>query len=234
MNFKGVIFDLDGTLVNTLADIAGSMNRALEGRGYPRLDPEAYRNIVGWGIKALALKAMPRGDEKAAELLAADAARFYEEAPLGHSKPYPGIPGLVRTLREKKLKTAVLSNKPDPVARLVIQGLFPPDSFDLVRGDIPGMPRKPDPAALWDILVGLDLCPRDTIFVGDSEIDMETALAAGCHALGVSWGFRSRKTLVKAGAQRIIDTPAELLDFIDPPGEPNPRLRLERFPNPGA
>jgi phosphoglycolate phosphatase len=216
MKFKCVIFDLDGTLVDTLGDIAFSMNRALESRGFPPVPREEYAGMVGWGIKRLAFLAMPPAvrDEKTAESLAGLAAEFYEKNPLVHSQPYPGIPELIADLKRLKVKTAVLTNKPDPVAQLVIHGLFPPFSFDILRGDKPGSSRKPDPASTWDILIDLDLTPRETIFAGDSEIDMETALAAECHALGVSWGYRPRQALVQAGAQRIIDTPGALLTLI--------------------
>jgi phosphoglycolate phosphatase len=216
MKFTCVIFDLDGTLVDTLGDIADSMNAALAARNFPPVPREAYINMVGWGIKRLAFLALPPSarDEKTAEDIAAGAARYYAEHPVVHSKPYPGIPELVAALGRKKIKTAVLSNKPDPVTALVIGKLFPPGSFQLVQGEIPGVPRKPDPASTWEILMGLDRSPRETIFVGDSEIDMETARAAECHALGVSWGFRDRLSLEAAGAERIIDRPEELLELI--------------------
>jgi phosphoglycolate phosphatase len=217
MKFTCVIFDLDGTLVDTLDDIALSMNRALEACGFPPVSREAYISMVGWGIKRLASLALPPEagrDEKTVETLAALAVRFYAQDPLVYSRPYPGIPELLEELRRRRIKTAVLTNKPDPVARLVIKGLFPPNSFDAVLGDMPGRPRKPDPAALWELLMELGRTPRDAIFAGDSEVDMETANAAECHALGVSWGFRSREVLEKAGAQRIIDAPPELLSLI--------------------
>jgi phosphoglycolate phosphatase len=202
--------------VDTLDDIAISTNRALEAHRFPPVKREAYTDIVGWGIKRLAFQALPPAarDEKTVEEVAADAVRFYAEEPLAYSRPYPGLPELVAELRRQRIKTAVLTNKPDPVAQLVIEGLFPPHSFDIVQGDLPGRPRKPDPASTWEILMRLDSTPRNTIFAGDSEIDMETAKAAECHALGVSWGFRSREVLEKAGAQRIIDSPRELLGLI--------------------
>jgi phosphoglycolate phosphatase len=217
MKFTCVIFDLDGTLVDTLDDIALSMNRALQSCGFPPISRDAYLAKVGWGIKRLASLALPPdagADEKIAETVAARAVKFYAEEPLVYSKPYPGIQELLAELRRRRVKTAVLTNKPDPVAQLVIKGIFPPHSFDVVQGDSPGRPRKPDPTALWDILLELGRTPRDTIFAGDSEIDIEIAKAAECHALGVSWGFRSRDVLEKAGAQRIIDAPSELLTLI--------------------
>jgi phosphoglycolate phosphatase len=217
MKFTCVIFDLDGTLVDTLDDIALSMNRALEAYGFPPVSREAYVSMVGWGIKRLASLALPPEagkDEKTVEALAASAIRFYTEDPVVYSKPYPDVPELLGELKKQRVKTAVLTNKPDPVAQLVIKGLFPLDSFDAIRGDMPGRPRKPDPAAVWDLLMELGHTPRDSILVGDSEVDMETANSAECHALGVSWGFRSREVLEKAGAQRIIDAPWELLRLI--------------------
>ncbi|MDR1445634.1 MAG: HAD family hydrolase [Treponema sp.] len=215
--YSCVIFDLDGTLADTIADIAASMNRALELHGFPRRPPEMYPGIVGYGIKKLAFDALPEetGTEEIAAAIAADAARFYAEKPLVHTRAYPGIPELIAELRGKKIKTAVISNKPDPVTRIVVHGLFPAGSFDLVQGERQGIARKPDPAAVWEILVQLDKTPRDTIFVGDSEVDMETARNASCFPLGVSWGFRPVSVLEEAGAALIVDSPGEISAFLD-------------------
>ncbi|GHT67693.1 phosphoglycolate phosphatase [Spirochaetia bacterium] len=220
MKYRCVIFDLDGTLVDTIGDIAASMNRSLALHGFPERAVEEYKKIVGWGIKKLALGALPAGistgaDDRTAlaEVIAADAAKFYAEKPLVHSKPYPGIPELLAELGRKKIPAAVLSNKPDPVTALVVGGLFP-GRFARIRGDIPGAPRKPDPTAAWEILVELGCTPGETILMGDSEIDMESAHNIGCFPLGVSWGYRPRETLEAAGAALIIDSPEELLDLI--------------------
>lgn len=214
--YKAVIFDLDGTLVDTLEDIAVSMNRALKLRGFPELAPEEYREKVGWGIERLAFLSLPpeaRSSETAA-IIAKDAAGFYAETPLVFSKTYPGIPELVAALVGSKVKTAVLTNKPDPVAQKVIAGLFPNGSFSYVRGEIIGGSRKPDPDCVWELLVELELTPSSVIVVGDSEIDMELARLSGCFALGVSWGYRSREIIREAGAKHIIETPEELLDIL--------------------
>jgi phosphoglycolate phosphatase len=215
MKYKGIIFDCDGTLVDTLGDISASMNLALKGKGYPVLPEEAYSDKVGWGIKRLAFLCLPedvRSDELAAQV-AADAVAFYAQSPLTYTRPYPGIPELITQLKNKKLKLAVLTNKPDPVARLVIGGIFP-SSFDVIYGDIKGKPRKPDPACTWEILVDLGLTTRDIFMVGDSEVDIETATASECLSVGVTWGYRSRAVLESAGAKLIIDKPEDLLGLV--------------------
>ncbi|MDR2786646.1 MAG: HAD hydrolase-like protein [Treponema sp.] len=216
MRFKCVVFDLDGTLVNTLADIALAMNTALCERGFPELPGEEYTAIVGNGIRHLAYSALPeeKRDEKTVEELATRAGQLYAERPVVHSKIYPGIQALLFELGKLRVRTAVLTNKPDPVARLVIDRLFPAGTFEAVQGELPGVPRKPDPASTWELLMKLDVTPRETIFAGDSEVDLETAVAAECSPLLVSWGFRSREALEKTGASRIIDRPEELLALI--------------------
>jgi phosphoglycolate phosphatase len=216
VKYRCVLFDLDGTLVDTIADIALSMNRALESQGFPARKQEEYSALVGRGIRNLARDCLPsaeRTDQNIDRVMEA-ATRFYQEKPVLYSRPYPGIPELLAALSRLKVRCAVLSNKPDSVARLVIQGLFPPGSFDLVQGEISGIPRKPNPSAAWDILVGLGCTPRETVFMGDSEVDMETARNIGCLPLGVNWGFRSAELLEKAGAARIIQMPEELLSLI--------------------
>jgi phosphoglycolate phosphatase len=218
--FQCIVFDLDGTLIDTIADFALFMNKALELHDLPTVPVESYKKLVGWGMKQLALNVMPVSlknsaqADKLADTLAADATRFYGEKPIINTKPYPGIPELLAEVRRRKIKTAVLSNKPDAMAQLVVNGLFSFGTFDAIRGEIAGKPRKPNPEPAWDVILELGFSPRDTLLLGDSEIDIETALAAGCHAVGAAWGFRSRETLVKAGAQRIIDTPLELVDIL--------------------
>ena len=215
LKHKGIIFDLDGTLIDTLGDIAASMNKALKLKGFPELPAEEYKGKVGWGINRLAFLSLPENERKqeTADLVAADASEFYAENPLNYSRPYPGIPELISALKQRKIRMSVLTNKPDPVAQMVIARIFPTDTFECVRGEINGYPKKPDPACVWELLVDLDLMPANIIFVGDSEIDMEIAISSGCYALGVSWGYRTRELIENAGAKRIIDNPNELLEF---------------------
>ncbi|MDR2792667.1 MAG: HAD family hydrolase [Treponema sp.] len=218
--FKSVIFDLDGTLIDTIADITLFMNKALALHGLPLAPEEEYKKLVGWGMNRLARSVMPPELRQCAEAdtlaaaLAADATRLYGETPVVKTKPYSGIQELLVELKRRKLKTAVLSNKPDVLANTVVNILFPRGSFDIIRGDMAGKPRKPAPEPVWDILMELDSSPRDTVFLGDSEIDIETALASGCHAVGAGWGFRGYETLVKAGAERIIDKPSDFLEVV--------------------
>jgi len=211
--YQCVIFDCDGTLVDTLKDIAAAMNQALAAHGFPPAD------MVGWGIVRLAELVLPE-NARAAETVgtvAASAKNFMEGQPADQclSRPYPGIRELIAELSQmKKIKTAVISNKPDSVLRRLMDDLFGPRAFDAVCGLRPGIPAKPDPSAVWELLAELGANPHDAVFAGDSEIDMETAKNAGCYPLGVSWGFRSRATLEKAGAARIIDRPDEIWELI--------------------
>jgi phosphoglycolate phosphatase len=219
MKYKCIIFDCDGTLVDTLEDIAGSMNQSLAMHGFPAVPVEKYRDIVGWGIIRLATLALPEEAraEETIKSVAAGAQRIMDQqqAEQSLSRPYPGIRDLVAELAQKrKMATAVLSNKPDSVLRRLMADLFGKHAFDIVCGLRPGMTPKPDPQAVWEILAELGRNPHETIFIGDSEIDIETARNSGCYPLGVSWGFRSRATMETAGAARIIDRPEELWDLL--------------------
>jgi phosphoglycolate phosphatase len=221
MRFKCVIFDLDGTLADTLGDIAAAMNHALETRGLNVLSLERYAKIVGNGLRNLAVNALPPSarDSETVDAVYRDTLAYYREHPIDHTKAYPGIPELIADLRGRSgrrsgIKIAVLSNKPDPLTQTVIGRLFPPGSFDLVYGESPDFPRKPDPASTWDIITELDATPRETLFVGDSEIDLATASAAECSFLGAAWGFRGRQALLAAGADRVIDYPEELMELL--------------------
>ncbi|QQO08637.1 HAD family hydrolase [Breznakiella homolactica] len=217
MKFKCVIFDLDGTLVDTIGDITASVNRALSDNGYSLHSEDEYYTMVGWGWRRLCTLALPE-EERSAERVEAifgASLAYYAENPVAFTKPYRGIPELLVTLKQKKIKTAVLTNKPDSLAQAVTAAAFPADTFSAVYGERPEQfPRKPDPGSTWELLLELDASPRETVFVGDSEVDVATALAADCHSIGVSWGYRDKAVLEKAGAQRVIDTPGDLLEII--------------------
>jgi phosphoglycolate phosphatase len=224
MKYRCIIFDCDGTLLDTLEDIATAMNQALSLHGFPPTPLEKYRDMVGWGIFKLAALAMPEEarTESNIQKIGSCAERLMKDQPLDTylSKPYPGIPELLarlsnlKTQRSKKIALAVLSNKPDSALRNIMGKYFPPFTFDAICGLRPELSPKPDPSSVWEILAEVGCSPGDTIFVGDSEIDIATARNSGCYPLGVSWGFRSRTTIETAGAARIIDKPEELLDLL--------------------
>jgi len=223
MKYKCVIFDCDGTLLDTLGDIASAMNKALSFHGYPAVPLEKYRDMTGWGIYRLAELALPEEarTKDNISLLGASAERYMAVKPEDSlTKPYPGMKALLSKLSDldfphgKKFSLAVLSNKPDLALRQIIAGFFPEISFDAVYGMRPGFAAKPEPSMTWELLNEINCLPHETIFAGDSEIDIETARNSGCYPLGVSWGFRSRAALQSAGAARIIDRPEELLEMI--------------------
>jgi phosphoglycolate phosphatase len=224
MKYRCIIFDCDGTLLDTLEDIAAAMNQALTLHGFSPVPLEKYRDMVGWGIFRLATLALPEEarTESNIQSIGTCAERLMNEQPVERylTKPYPGIRELLaelsalKTQKSKKITLAVLSNKPDSVLRNIMDKYFPPLTFDAVCGLHPGVSPKPDPSSVWEMLAAIDRSPGDTIFVGDSEIDIETAKNSGCYPLGVSWGFRSRATLERAGAARIIDKPEELWELL--------------------
>jgi phosphoglycolate phosphatase len=213
LKYSCVLFDLDGTLVDTLADIAAAMNHALAKHGFPPLEPSRYRSIVGNGIQRLAYDALPESEknDSLAAVVSGEARQYYAEHPADYAKPYPGIAEVLAELKRRQVKTAVLSNKPDEITRLVIAKLFNAGLFDCVTGEQPGVARKPDPESSWELLALMDRTPRQTMFVGDSEIDMETAKNIGCLPVGVRWGFRTADQIEKAGAALIIHHPEEIL-----------------------
>jgi phosphoglycolate phosphatase len=225
MKYRCVIFDCDGTLLDTLEDIASAMNQSLAKHGFPPAPLEKFRDMVGWGIYRLARLAMPEEarTESNIQTIGNYAEKIMKEQPLDSylTKPYPGITELLvqlsalKSQRSKKVALAVLSNKPDSVLRNIMGKYFPPFTFDAICGLRPDLVPKPDPSSVWEILTEVGCSPGDTIFMGDSEIDIETARNSGCYPLGVSWGFRSRATIEAAGAARIIDKPEELWKLLD-------------------
>jgi phosphoglycolate phosphatase len=213
---KAVIFDLDGTLADTIEDLAGAMNRSLRMRGMPEHDFGEYKLMVGDGFRTLVLRALPelsRDDALVQECLR-EAAAYYEERCLDMTRPYPGAGELLAALAERGVAMAVLSNKPDELTRRVTLGLFPSVPFRLIRGETPEFPRKPDPASALEACARLGAAPSEALYLGDSSVDMRTARAAGIQALGASWGFRGEAELRAAGADAILARPLDLLEYL--------------------
>ena len=210
---KAVLFDLDGTLANTLDDIADAMNWALENNGLPTFPTDIYRYMVGDGISWLAKRAVGSRQELK-EKVQEEYRQRYSEYTLVKTAPYPGIPELLRGLKERGLKLCVLSNKPDADTQRVIGALFPPDTFDLVRGQVPGVPVKPDPTGAIMAARKLRLKPEDFFYLGDTAVDMTCAIRTGMRPVGVLWGFRAEDELRGAGAETVIADPLDLLPLI--------------------
>jgi phosphoglycolate phosphatase len=208
-----VIFDLDGTLLDTLGDIASAMNRSLVAHGFDPRPVDAYEERVGWGLNRLVSLCLPedrRGDSALIESIADGMRRVYREHPVVDTVPYPGIREVLADLRAAGIPRIVLSNKPDDLVQPVVSEIFGMDEFVVVLGQRPEEPRKPDPTTTLRILGGLGVPAGNVAFVGDSEIDMETACAAGCIAVGVTWGFRPVEVIREAGAEHLCYSVAQL------------------------
>jgi phosphoglycolate phosphatase len=210
---KAVIFDLDGTLIDSLPDIANVANAALESFGLPRYSVQAYRAMVGWGLAELARLALEglEGEKPPVEQLTGRIVELYEKYPFEYGAAYPGIAQLLGRLSDAGIRLAVLTNKRHEVAVQTVAKAFPEIGFGYVRGDREGHPRKPDPATVAEVLDALGVDASGTVFVGDSDVDMQTAAGMNVFSVGVSWGYRDADHLRAAGADRVIDSPHELL-----------------------
>ena len=206
MRYSVILFDLDGTILNTLDDLAASTNRALAKNGLPTRSTEEVRRFVGNGIRLLIERAVPENTPLTlTDRVFDDFRADYADRTL----PYDGIPELLRTLRASGARTAVISNKADSAVQELIAHYFP-GLFDAVVGERPGVRRKPAPDAVLEVLRALSAAPADAVYIGDSEVDVETARNAGLPCIAVDWGFRSREILLQHGAQTIASSPAEL------------------------
>jgi phosphoglycolate phosphatase len=210
----GFIFDLDGTLVDTLGDIATGMNSFLQGRGLPVHPTEDYRRMVGKGLLHLISEAVPQAHRHEANSWYPDVLAIFKVMGAGSSIPYPGVSDTLGKLASLQVPMAVVSNKPDPVTAQVVAQLFPSIRFALVRGGLDGVPVKPHPAGAIEAAQAMGLKPGNCGFLGDSDVDMKTALAAGMVPLGAAWGFRTRVELEEAGAAMLLDGIQELLGLI--------------------
>ena len=219
MRYDAVLFDLDGTLLDTLEDLAAAANAALVGQGLPPHPVDAYRHFVGDGLRTLVERMLP-ADRRDAALVDAAVTAFQEEyAQTWHNRsaPYPGIADLLDRLAARGVRLCILSNKPDAFARLCVQRLLPHWHFEPLLGQRDGVPRKPDPAAALEIAQLLRLHPSRILYVGDSGVDMRTARAAGMDAVGALWGFRDRAELVDNGALHLAVRPADLVSLVFAP-----------------
>jgi phosphoglycolate phosphatase len=216
MNFKAVIFDLDGTLLDTLEDIADAANHVLSQRGFPTHDTDAYRHFVGDGVNILLTRVLPEKNQN--EEVVAECVQAFREA-YGHhwnvrTRPYEGVPEMLDGLTAKGLKMAVLSNKPDDFAKKCVAELLSKWRFEVVFGFHNGIPPKPDPGGALQIAELMDTEPEQILYLGDTDVDMKTALAAGMFPVGALWGFRSVEELRNSGAETVIALPQDLLPLV--------------------
>ena len=214
---KTVIFDLDGTLLNTIGDLAGAGNHVCEERGWPTHTEAEFRRMVGYGIPNLVEKFTPEQYRDEATLAAALAAfqAYYGTHQRDRTVPYDGIPAILMALRDRGLRLAVYSNKADEFSRSLAEHFFP-GTFDAVLGKRPGVPGKPDPAGLRLLLAELGTTPKESVLVGDGETDVRSARNAGLRCVAVTWGFRDREALEKEGPDALAASPQELLTLLHP------------------
>jgi phosphoglycolate phosphatase len=216
MGYKGVIFDLDGTLLDTLEDLADSVNRVLQDKGFPTHPMEAFRYFVGDGAAMVVSRALP--PEKRTELAADCLEAFLEEYSRNwniKTKPYGGVSELLDALAAKSIEMAVFTNKPQHFAELCIQEFLSGWKFTAILGQRDGFPLKPDPAGPLEIARRVDIPSQEFLYLGDSDIDMKTAVSANMFPVGALWGFRSEKELRESGAVEVISKPTELLKFVN-------------------
>jgi phosphoglycolate phosphatase len=216
---KAVIFDLDGTLLDTIEDITEASNRAFGARGLSPFSIEHMKTLVGDGAgelvrKAFAARGVPSLTDADVAAILRDYRREYETCWRKHSHPYPGIPELLDELARRGAKTAVLSNKAQMFTAVMVAEIFAGHRFDLVRGALPEVPLKPDPAPALAIAAELGIAPEACAFVGDTNVDMKTARAANMFAVGALWGFRTAEELRSSGAAVLIAAPSDLLGLL--------------------
>ncbi len=205
---RAVVFDLDGTLVDSLADIAAAVNATLVAHARPPHPVESYRAMIGWGLKQLLVTASAECpfDEGSLEFAYQQVLGLYRASPVVHTRAYQGIEPLLATLAGR-VPLGVFSNKEDGMTKVIVSALFPTVDFRSVVGARPGRPHKPDPTALLEILREWDVEPQTCAYLGDSEVDMETARRAGVVACGATWGFRDEAELRASGAHEVFAGP---------------------------
>lgn len=212
-----MIFDLDGTLLDTLEDLADAANATLARFGFPGHATAAYRYFVGEGLMTLIERILPETNRSQQEIAACmdTFLQLYGQSWDLRSRPYAGIMEMLQQLHQAGIKLGVLSNKPHAFTRLCVQRFFAADTFDFVYGQREGVPKKPDPAAAREIAALMQLDPQQILYVGDSGTDMQTGNGAGMLTMGVLWGFRERQELEQNKAGKIISHPSEIVNHVN-------------------
>lgn len=215
VRYETVIFDLDGTLVDSLKDIAEVANQVLRSLGFSPHPEDQYRRFVGDGLMTLAERIVPEGVGQQSIAKTAELFKIHYRSQWDrNSRPFPGIVSMLEFLVERQINLAVLSNKPDDFTQLFVSRFFPDIHFGLVCGNKEDQPKKPDPKVALEIARNFDSEPDSCLLVGDSAVDILTAKAAGMASMGVTWGFRDRQELVSHGADVIVTKPDQIVPHV--------------------
>ncbi|MBW1979994.1 MAG: HAD family hydrolase [Deltaproteobacteria bacterium] len=216
MVYRGVLFDLDGTLLDTLEDLAGAVNRLLAERGYPTHSVDSYRYFVGNGPLMLITRALPE-TARQQEIISACLEAFradYRKTWQVHTRLYPGVAEMLDGLSSRRLQLAILSNKPHDFTLTCVDKMLNQWNFSVVLGLRDSVPAKPDPAGALEVSHAVGIPPEEFLYLGDTSVDMKTAVAAGMHPVGVLWGFRSPEELQQSGARMLLERPQEIFQLL--------------------
>jgi len=216
MAYRAVLFDLDGTLLDTIKDIADSVNIALAQLGFPQHEVETYKYFVGDGREALAIRALPedRRDTVNVDRLSASIEEEYSKRWANNTLAYPGIPDMLQALSDLGIKMAILSNKPQASTEEMVSKFLSQWRFEFVLGAQSSIPMKPDPASALQIARRINIPPAEFLYLGDTDVDMKTAAAAGMYPVGALWGFRTADELLAGGARQLIQSPTDLPNLL--------------------
>lgn len=216
MKYKGVIFDLDGTLIDTAWDIGYYINMILARHSFPEIDLANVSSIVGWGLRDAMEKALAGAvkEGEKIDLFTKELISEYSKKPVIRTYKYKGTDEMLDYVRGKGLKTALYSNKAHPVTEKIVHEMFGSSFFDIARGAVEGFPKKPDPAGALLIAEQLGIDPDEMLYLGDSDVDCVTAKRGGFRFIAALWGYRSRKELEAAGASDFVESPGRFSDFL--------------------
>jgi len=213
MKYKAALFDLDGTLLDTLRDIADCVNKAVSSLGFPEHEIEAYKYFVGDGEDVLVSRALPEDhrDRNTVDYVLAFFHDLYDTHWGDYTHPFPGIPEMLDAITKARIRMAICSNKGQKFVEATVTTLLANWHFDVVLGAQPDIPTKPDPQGVLQIVSQMNMKSADFLYLGDSGVDMKTATAAGMHPVGVLWGYRKAEELLAAGAKALVKKPADVL-----------------------
>lgn len=215
MKYTAVIFDLDGTLIDSLEDLADSANEALTKNGFNEHPLNSYKKFIGNGLRQLVKNASPESiKETLIDTILQDLRSIYNKNYINKTRPYDNVHSMLRKLKELGIRMAICSNKPDKLANEIVEKIIGKEYFDVIYGEREGIPRKPDPTSLLEAAKHMGVKPENTIYIGDSGGDMISAKNAGMFAAGALWGFREREELLECGAQILLSDSIDLVEFI--------------------